>query len=69
MGVFHATARGKPGQRFLVEISSGLNAWVTLLPLTNNATGTLEFSHPEAASRSLRFYRTNLPWAEFRYSR
>lgn len=57
-GLFHATVRGKPGQRFTVEFSSNLSAWAPLLTLTNT-TGTLDFSDTNAPAAAVRFYRTS----------
>jgi PKD repeat protein len=58
-GAFLATARGRAGQRFVLEMSPDLGGWFPLATLTNS-TGTLEVSDPAAAGRSRRFYRTSL---------
>lgn len=58
-GAFLATARGRAGQRFTLEVSSDLAAWFPLVTLTN-ATGTLPVSDPGAVGRPARFYRTSV---------
>jgi len=45
------------GMVFLVEASTDLEQWSPVTTVTN-LTGTLEFTDPNAASQSWRFYRT-----------
>ena len=42
---------------FDVQASADLDQWLPLATVTN-LTGTLEFTDPNAASQSRRFYRT-----------
>ena len=45
------------GMAFEVQASTNLDQWLTLTTVTN-LTGTLEFTDPDAANPSRRFYRT-----------
>jgi hypothetical protein len=45
------------GMPFELQTSTDLNQWSPLTTVTS-LTGTLEFTDPDAASRSWRFYRT-----------
>lgn len=53
---FRLTFHGVPGQRSVVEVSTNLTHWTSLI--TNiYTTGQMQFDDPDAANSSIRFYR------------
>ena len=59
-GQFHATARGRVGVVFTVEVSTNLANWTALFSRTNT-TGAIEISDPGSAFEPHRFYRSRVP--------
>ncbi len=59
-GQFHATARGRAGVAFTVEVSFDLAGWTSLFSRTNTS-GVTEFSDPGSIIEPHRFYRTRVP--------
>ncbi len=60
-GEFRITLSGAPGQTFRLHVSTNLADWSVLATLTNNASGSLEYSVPVTSGPARRFYKTSLP--------
>ena len=58
-GTFRMLLSGSPGSVHAIDGSTDLGTWVRLGSVTN-ATGTVTFPDPDAASRDRRFYRATL---------
>ena len=58
-GQFRFDLAGPPGLSVIVEASPDLVSWLPIS--TNTFTGTVNFSDPQSAISSHRFYRTRLP--------
>jgi len=57
-GQFILTVSGPAGQTYAVQASPDLSVWTVIGSVTLDATGSLDFTDPDAANYPQRFYRT-----------